>query len=500
VRRRDGRKEFRVTVDAHASRSAAATFVAASLTSRADSDAMRVITVPAPSAPLTAILKVLPRTMSVLWNPQTGLACAGGGVAYSIPLAGGGRFAQLREGAAALWPRLHLFRHPEAAEHVPRLIGGLAFSAGFSDAGPWREFGDGCMTLPRWTYGRDGDDAFLSLAISAADSMEAQERTRALAELETIIDVLSNREPATGVPLTAAANLPLRIEQMPLREWVVQINGIRQEIAAGRLRKAVAARRCRVVLSREIDDLEVLRRYMEMEQRCTHYAFRQERASFIGGSPEILFSKTGLVLRTQALAGTIRVLDSDEARREQGEILLASEKDREEHHFVVRTLRDVLSPFCSEITVASTPEILKLRDVLHLNTPFSATLRPGADPVEILGALHPTPAVGGVPGPYARDWIVEHEREHRGWYSGPIGWLDQRGDAEFAVAIRCGVIAAADAYVYTGAGIVLNSDPHAEYEETALKQLPMLRALGVKNGEGGGASLVPPGSEGRTKC
>jgi isochorismate synthase EntC len=84
-----------------------------------------------------------------------------------------------------------------------------------------------------------------------------------------------------------------------------------------------------------------------------------------------------------------------------------------------------------------------------------------------------------VPGPGAREWIVAHEPEQRGWYTGPVGWFDCHGDAEFAVAIRCGVLKGATASLYTGAGVVLDSEPEAEYAETALKQLPMLRALGV---------------------
>jgi isochorismate synthase EntC len=135
---------------------------------------------------------------------------------------------------------------------------------------------------------------------------------------------------------------------------------------------------------------------------------------------------------------------------------------------------------CDEVVVARDPEVLKLRNILHINTPFEARVRPTTHVTELLEALHPTPAVGGVPGRAAQAWIVEHERHERGWYTGPVGWFDSRGDAEFAVAIRCGVLAGTQAHLYTGAGVVLDSNHSAEYAETALKQLPMLRALGVE--------------------
>jgi isochorismate synthase EntC len=99
--------------------------------------------------------------------------------------------------------------------------------------------------------------------------------------------------------------------------------------------------------------------------------------------------------------------------------------------------------------------------------------------VEILAALHPTPAVGGVPQRAAIDFIARVEPHSRGWYTGPVGWIDEKGDAEFAVAIRCGVISGKEAFIYAGAGIVADSDPDAEYQETELKAEPLLQSIGV---------------------
>jgi menaquinone-specific isochorismate synthase len=120
-----------------------------------------------------------------------------------------------------------------------------------------------------------------------------------------------------------------------------------------------------------------------------------------------------------------------------------------------------------------------VRNLIHLNTPIRGQLRDGAHPVDILETLHPTPAVGGVPRHESIRWIVEHEQSPRGWYTGPIGWIDTAGDATFRVAIRCGVVEPGVAHVYTGAGIVADSNPAAEYHETSLKQRPFLRALRV---------------------
>src|SRR5262249_17554643 len=125
------------------------------------------------------------------------------------------------------------------------------------------------------------------------------------------------------------------------------------------------------------------------------------------------------------------------------------------------------------------PNVKKVRTILHLDTPISATLREGVHAVDVLAALHPTPAVGGLPVREAAAWIAENEPFARGWYTGAVGWIDAAGDSVFSVAIRCAVLKRDCAYIYTGAGIVADSDPAAEYAETTLKQRPLLSALGV---------------------
>ena len=367
-----------------------------------------------------------------------------------------------------------------ATARPPRLVGGLAFSAGNSSSAPWEEFGDGAFTLARWTYWRSGRDCALSLAI-ACDGEDWAGRRQALDELDGILAALDAAgEEAPEWPDEHPAHRPVEARQLAFDRWEEHIGKIRAAIAAGDFLKIVAARRCELTLPSPADDVDVLGRLMS-EAKCTHFAFRRATSTFLGASPEILFLKIGRALRTQALAGTLRRAGASQTVHDgQCKSLLASKKDRDEHEFVVEAIRKALAPLCSDMTVAAAPEVIALRNILHINTPFEAKVRPASHVTDLLEALHPTPAVGGVPGAAAREWIVEHEPEQRGWYTGPVGWFDCQGNAEFAVAIRCGVVAGANAVLYTGAGVVLDSEPEAEYAETALKQLPMLRALGVE--------------------
>jgi len=138
-----------------------------------------------------------------------------------------------------------------------------------------------------------------------------------------------------------------------------------------------------------------------------------------------------------------------------------------------------LQPLSSDLQAAAAPAAVHLKDVLHLRTPISGRPREGVHLLDLACALHPTPAVGGLPSDQAIDWICTHEPEPRGWYAGFVGWFNHRGDGEMSVTIRSGLLSGPEACLYAGAGIVAGSEPAAEYRETAWKQRPFLRALGI---------------------
>jgi isochorismate synthase EntC len=146
---------------------------------------------------------------------------------------------------------------------------------------------------------------------------------------------------------------------------------------------------------------------------------------------------------------------------------------------VVAAIAAALGPLCDALEVPGTPEARVLRDVIHLATPIRGRLAADTHILELAAALHPTPAVGGVPRDRALAFIAGHEPP-RGWYAAPVGWFDRAGDGELAVALRSGVLRGATAHLFAGGGIVVGSDPEAELAETALKLRPMLAALGAR--------------------
>ena len=193
-------------------------------------------------------------------------------------------------------------------------------------------------------------------------------------------------------------------------------------------------------------------------------------STFLGATPERLVAITDGRVQTTALAGT--------APRGDREALQSSLKDAEEHALVVDAIAAALEPFVVEVEKPDEPRVQVLTDVLHLETPIAGTLARPAHLLEVAAALHPTPAVGGVPQEAAIAHILAHEPP-RGWYAAPFGTFDRHGEGELVVAIRSGVLRGDRAWAWAGGGIVRDSDPEAEYQETLNKAAGWLAALNL---------------------
>jgi menaquinone-specific isochorismate synthase len=426
------------------------------------------ITVPAPVAPIEAPLRAMPEGPAWIFAPPEGVAIAAHGVTTEFRGVTGDRFVSAREASKQMLDRIARRIHPDALAIPMRAFVGFSFSEGGATDSPWAAFGDALVLLPRWTYAKDVSSATLTLAIDVARHRDDE---RILAELETWMNALE-RGCAEGMTLP---NI-VRTEHIDRQAWAHSVDAIRSAIAHGELGKVVAARRSLVITASDLDPLDVFARLApigETRSATTRFLVRVQGASFVGATPEHLFTQRGIRVTTEALAGSIA------ADAERGhERLHASEKDLEEHAYVVRHLTGRLEPLAARIAYPEIPQIRVLPTVLHLRTPIEAELSENVHPIDLIAKLHPTPAVGGTPVERAVPWISEHEPP-RGWYGAPLGWIDERGDAEIVVALRCGVITGNRAWLWAGGGIVSQSNADAEWEETALKMRPMLRALGA---------------------
>jgi len=432
------------------------------------------VVLPAPAAPESVLATLFPGEDASVFLPPDGRRIAGVGIAASVEGRGAARYAEVRAGARHLLERTSVRAADGFDGIAPVLLGGLAFAPGWGlDSDPWRAFGDATFALHRWTYERRTRPV-LTLTVDRDAGYDAE---GLLGEHDRIVTALASYDERGAAPAPHPGSRGM--VQMSLVDWINHIRAIEDEFASGAFTKLVAARRCEVRLGEQIDPAAVLERLARGFGDCTAFWFRRGGVSFVGATPETLFTCSGSKVHSQALAGSLMAGQDEASTRRQTQLLETSRKNLAEHRFVVSEIVASLEEHCTRVERPPEPSVLRVRNLLHLNTPIDGELRDGVHPVDLMEVLHPTPAMGGVPRLAAVDWIAAHERDPRGWYTGPIGWFDAAGDAELKVAIRCGVLDGALAHVYTGAGIVPGSNPRAEYHETAMKQRPFLRAIGA---------------------
>jgi isochorismate synthase len=432
---------------------------------------VRQVTIPAPVVPPEALVQ--DDRPTVFWTAPGAPVHVGLGAAATVVGAGPDRFAGVRQGAARLWTAVETIDHPDAAGPVPRLFGGFSFLPG-TRAPEWRQFGDAFFVLPRLLYTRDADAAYLSVTAVGGDGAAAGPPA-ALSEARQLLKRLSaGSPPDAGGARPAAPDGPSpAAEEHARAQWARAVESIQRRIRGGAAEKIVAARSRSLPLP-SLDVGAVLRRLSLEGSTAARFAFRVGDSVFLGATPERLVARTGLEVRTEALAGSV---PADSPNREAR--LQESLKDGAEHDYVVQAILDALAPLCERLEHPPEPRVQRLRHVLHLQTPFLGRLRTGVHVLELAERLHPTPAVGGLPKAEALAWIDQEEPGSRGWYAAPVGWFDADGDGEFGVALRSGLIHEGVAHLYAGAGIVRDSDARAEFEETEVKLRTMLDALGA---------------------
>jgi menaquinone-specific isochorismate synthase len=248
------------------------------------------------------------------------------------------------------------------------------------------------------------------------------------------------------------------------------------EIESGRLDKIVLAREVTVRANRPLRQADLLGRLRALHPSCTAFAID----GFIGATPELLIRRSGSLIASEPLAGTAARSGDPEADKKAEEALLASAKERSEHRVVVDTIAEALVLVVEHLEVPDAPVIRELRNVSHLGTSMTGTLaeRDGRFPsaLDLVGLLHPTPAVAGTPVEVALEYLAKLEDLDRDRYAGPVGWVDARGDGEWHLGIRSAIVTGDFARLFAGVGIVADSDPQTELAETQLKLQAFLAA------------------------
>lgn len=248
-------------------------------------------------------------------------------------------------------------------------------------------------------------------------------------------------------------------------------------IRSHRIDKLVPSRRVHLKTEEPFSSKDILVNLIDGDARGCVFMYRYGDVFFCGCTPELLVRKRGNAVESMCLAGTTSCGANEAERKQRAEALLHDDKNRREHEFVVRFMRDVFGRNCFNVDIPETPFIKALRHVQHLCTPVAAQVMEGRSLLSLASQLHPTPALSGTPVGEAMMTLREAESYNRGFFGGAVGYVDGAGDGEFSVAIRSGVFDGEAGWLYAGCGVVEGSNARDEFDEIDLKLQTILSAF-----------------------
>lgn len=431
-----------------------------------------------PAVSLLDTLRLANDEPRIYWkNDRLPVAYSGYGAAAVLTAEGQSRIARIQLQIDHLYEGAHIDAPRDAA---PRLFGGLAFDGHYTPSDIWSAFPSACFMLPRVQFTQTQDRMWLTVSRNVASDVSRRTAMRQLeSEADAVLDAIARLEASRkSTPKVDRISYPL-----PLDDWRRMITEATRRIHAGKLNKVVLSRVCDIDFQDSIDPVRVIENLDARYPDCYRFLLEVEPGhAFFGATPELMAEVHDSNLHTMALAGSRGRGATPEEDDALAQEMLDSPKDRQEHAFVVSAVRERVRPYAKTLDVPDQPQIYRLQNIQHLYTPVRAELETHFDVLDLVGELHPTPALGGSPRRAALEAIDQLETEERGWYAAPVGWVDANGDGVFAVAIRSAVSAGNRARLYAGVGVVAESDPDKEWEETGWKFKPLLTALGVTDG------------------
>ncbi|MGO4898061.1 isochorismate synthase MenF [Bacillus sp. GM2] len=411
-------------------------------------------------------------------DPDGGLTLVGLGkeVLVSTDLKDAGRYQAVHEKWERLKEKTFHFHEDQCTSQAavgPLLFGGFSFDPLEDRKQHWNGYQEGAFFIPTAMLTQDGEETFITVNRWKAPEEDVR---KVLEEIKSAASQLIKADDSR-YPENSHARYTAK-EELDVPEWLEAVRRATDDIKNGKYDKVVLAREILLTFDQPVELHRVLFNLMSEQKTSYIFAIEENGKSFVGASPERLVKKDGDNVLSTCLAGSIKRGESEQEDRMLGLELLNDEKNLIEHDIVVNMIHQALLSNCSNIKKPAKPGLYKTKNVQHLYTPIVGKINAESSLFDLIEKLHPTPALGGAPQQKAIEVIRVLEPMSRGWYAAPTGWIDMSGNGEFAVAIRSGLIDSKEARIFAGCGVVADSDPHMEYEETQIKMKPMLSALG----------------------
>ena len=434
-------------------------------------------------------------------HPAAGFTLAAGGAAHRLRARGKDRFEEIAAQVTQVfngWGDSAPSGGPDTEQGGgpgigPYAIGGFSFFDRM-EGEEWADFQPAELIVPEWTaVKQDGHcRGWISLLVMPeADREDIHGRAATLAKR---LEAAASRGKVFPVPLRDGIHTGMRegihaegddpgAKQNPGQaessrtHWINSVRSVSGRIREGQLDKVVLARVMDLQCPSRPSPYPILAALRANYPECYTFLFDPgEGKVYLGASPERMARFGEGKIELAALAGTVPRGADPSSDAAHARYLLDNPKEREEHRIVVEDIVEAVRGL-GRVEFPETPQVVKLNNLQHLSTPITLFPNTPQHPIALLGKLHPTAAVGGRPRETAFRLIGEFEQFERGWYGSPIGWMNARGEGEFAVSLRSGLLDGNRLRLFAGGGIMADSEPEREYEETRIKFQPLLSAL-----------------------
>lgn len=399
-------------------------------------------------------------------RPADDFALVGIGIARTLTNEAGSNITSIRDAIKEIFQDQY-GTHEDFL--TPKLIGGFRFDNSRLATGPWSSFGEGQLILPKLLFVQSGSRS----GVIISPHTEYHELLSLLNKL------VPHADSQNEVTFFDSENLRSKI--INETKWTEDISEISRNVRDDKYQKVVLAASIALPLESNWSFDNAFDCLRANYPECFLFQINLGEGTFFGASPELLVRLTENKIETAALAASIARGENQNDDLTLAAELLSDQKSKVEHQLVVDSIIDKLKGLGLDININLVPKIRKLKNIQHLFTPIYGTPKADTNIIDLVDRLHPTPAVCGYPESSAKETIDRYENFDRGWYAGPVGWVDSNGKGEFAVALRSALIMDDQAWLFAGNGIVGDSNANDELEELILKLQPLFHAVRGKN-------------------
>ncbi len=362
-------------------------------------------------------------------------------------------------------------------KRIPLFIGAMKFMVEHSD-NDWREFNDSTWFIPKTIILKNKTRTYFifNFLYPVKSSFNPLTKT-----LQSKLEHFYKIEPKKNIPDLPVIRKSEGNTPKDKKKWKQMISEALEQIEDDHVKKVVLARKIELLLSDDLNFEKVISTLRKNYSDCCLFVFHFNKSFFFGATPEVLGKFSNYRVELDALAGSAPRGKDEKEDKEFERQLLSSEKNIAEHNFVIDHIKNSLSSACDEITEKDKFLVKKLSNIQHLLSVITAKVKPENSVLSVLKEIYPTPAVCGSPQINALHLIKRLENFNRGLYSGIIGWFNFENEGDFVIALRSALSYGNKLIAYAGSGIVHDSEPEAEFNETELKLKPIMSLFKNEN-------------------